>query len=136
MPTARYDTSAIHIPKLGDLVVGGHDGDSWVCNAELLRTGPPGAESERTWHTINPMLFTCSRNCGAHYQQKVIVASPKGIQMLSLPLDQPGQWTELRKDFRYHDDLPSFSSVFVFNEELCFTGNFSTQLVCFIFCVE
>ena len=71
--TARCGSAAVHIPELGDLVLGGTATAGDLPNAELLEIMPSAL----------------------YFYEAVYVDGMGGsvVQMLSLPQNQPGQWT-------------------------------------------
>ena len=95
MPTARMRSAAVHIPGCGDLVLGGTGMTGDLTTAELMESIHTSATRVHTWRQINPM--TKNKHCpsAVYFNGAVYVAGGinGSVEMLSLPHNQPGQWT-------------------------------------------
>ena len=54
--TARCGSAAVHIPELGDLVLGGTATAGDLPNAELLEIMPVGDRRVQAWRQIDSMI--------------------------------------------------------------------------------
>lgn len=96
MPTSRADSAAVHIPQLGELVLGGWGvSRSPVATAELLCINDKGESNTPTWIKIDPMLRTRGYPSAVLYNDYIYVASwdEFSVERLSLLSGRPGQWT-------------------------------------------
>ena len=93
MPTARWLSGAVHIPELGELVLGGSGKFKLEFRtAELLEIDEEG---EIFWRKINHMIIPRVRPSAVYLDRSVFVASMEesSMEMLSLTAGLPGQWT-------------------------------------------
>ena len=97
MTTARHASGAVHIPALGDLVLGGYGCSGKLRTAELLQVVGVSDGSAPVWKEISPMNIHRSWPSAVHFDGSIYVASweASSVEMLSLPAGQPGQWTLL-----------------------------------------
>ncbi|VDK39328.1 unnamed protein product [Taenia asiatica] len=123
MPSARRDASALTIPDVGILVVGGlHQASGSLTksnNAELLVQDPKNASGWR-WVQLQPML-QARRSPGIAYFRgcAVVVGGDDGLTAECLPLPSIGQteirWTRLH---RCDKQYSTATSLVTFNERL------------------
>ncbi|EUB56949.1 hypothetical protein EGR_08186 [Echinococcus granulosus] len=108
MPSARRSTSALNIPDIGILVVGGQKREERLKSAEMLVEDPSG-ESGWRWIELNPMLEARNEPGIAYFNGCVVVAGgqegqPKiTVECLRLTfVEHPTapQWTRLHESFR------------------------------------
>ena len=95
MPTARWNSAAVHIPGCGDLVLGGIGIADDLPNAELLDIIQIGDIIDRRWREIEPMIEAWNCISAVYFDEAVYVVgrNESAVQMLSLVHNQPGQWT-------------------------------------------
>lgn len=96
MPSGRHACGAVHIPALGDLVLGGVD-ELWEIShaAELLQTEKVGNIYIQSWKKIDPMVKARRFPSAVYFDKSVFVTSrlDDDVEILSLPGGQPGQWS-------------------------------------------
>ena len=96
MPTARSGSGAVHIPGVGELVVGGWGNSGGrLRTAELLRGVEVGDGEARVWREVVAMNKPVWKPSVVYLNGSVIVVSQTCAEMLSLPGGYPGQWTLL-----------------------------------------
>ena len=127
MPTARQASGAVHIPKLGDLVLGGYSEDR-LRTAELLQTAEGRDDSSLVWKEISPMIERRKFLSAVYFDMSVIVVSKDStsMELLSLPGNRPGQWT-LVTGCTTPSDRPC--SMCVFKERILLAGLLKTTEV-------
>ena len=129
MPTGRHASGAVHIPQLGDLVLGGQ-GKSWLHlrAAELLQTTEVDGRQVHVWKTINSMLKKRWFPSAVYFEERVFVVSKveDSIEMLSITDGQPGQWTFLSEC--YNPSSRPFSMC-VFGGRILLAGEFEPVVV-------
>ncbi|EUB55591.1 hypothetical protein EGR_09531 [Echinococcus granulosus] len=118
MPSARGDTSALNIPDIGIVVVGGYN--EYVSNSAEMLTEDPLDESGWRWIKLNPMLEGRAKPGIAYFNGCVVVAGENSGRELTvefLPLtsvEQPtAQWTRLHgvdKGWRQYTSLVTFNN--------------------------
>ena len=96
MPTPRYGCGAVHIPNVGELVLGGCDRcvDSApnLRTAEILLDGEGENDSDRIWQQLTPMIKPRIWPAVAHTNGNVYVArdDENTVELLTL---STGQWS-------------------------------------------
>ena len=78
MLTPKFGCAAVHIPGLGDLVLGGskHVFPFEILNtAELLQTDQAGGANTRVWRMIKPMIKKRFNPSAVYFDKRVIVVS-------------------------------------------------------------
>ena len=96
MSIARYLSGSVHIPGIGDLVLGGRGVQKRkLCEAELLRSADETTGNVKTWSAIDPMIKARIKPHAVYFNNSVIVVSwyDRTLERLSLPSGQIGQWT-------------------------------------------
>ena len=102
MPTERKSSAAVHIPGLGDLVVGGCNNTRSLSIAELLKSKRVGEGTVFYWTEINPMIRPKSAPIAEYFDKRVYVFGVSfDMEMLSILSGVPGQWTLI-----IHHNLP------------------------------
>ena len=95
MPTPRDGSTAVHIPGCGDLVLGGIETSGSLRSAELMEETYVDGRRVHAWRQIDPMI-KAKRHFSAVYFDRAVFVFTRGertVEMLSLPNNQPGQWT-------------------------------------------
>ena len=142
MPTPRSFSTAVHIPNLGVLVLGGIN--QWFSDkldtAEILRAGAGCLiRKECNWSTVSPMLEKHMMPLAAWFNNRVFVSQFSSIadfEMLSLSAGPPGQWTRLDIKKEFCENFSPWSLV-NFNERLLLAGlSFYEQFLCVLFCIN
>ena len=125
MPTARQACGAIHIPTLGELVLGGWVRGTKLSTAELLRAVNMGNAGVRTWEKIAPMNTPRYFPSAVYFNRSIFVVSidDRSIEVLSLPNNYPEQWT-LLSGCTTPSDRPF--SMCVFNGRILLAGEFKS----------
>ena len=98
MPTARAHGGAVHIPSLGELVLGGlSENEPKLHTAELLESAEMGEDDAPTWKGIGSMIKPRKQPLAVYFESSVIVVSlcEESVEMLSITNGRPGQWTLL-----------------------------------------
>lgn len=95
MPTARYGTGAVHVPAIGDVVLGGterhNDCGPYLRTVEILLNGSMGEELNQTWQPITPMLKPRFSPSAVYFDNTVYVTSGgDSVESISLGTIQ---WT-------------------------------------------
>ena len=120
MPTSRGLSTAVDIPGLGVLVVGGCKKTVPLKSAELLRKR--GADGG-IWRTFNRMIKARWSASAVYCDGSVFVAGGDGdvatVEVLSLPSGQPGQWTLVDT---HPSPSPRINSMCVFKERIVAAG--------------
>lgn len=98
MPTGRSSSGAVHIPKIGILVLGGwkmDESSNFLRTAELLQEFNMDNGSTYVWDTIDPMLKRRWDPCCVYFDEKVFVLCKFDYSLEILPLlgGKIGQWT-------------------------------------------
>uniref|UniRef100_A0A5K3FEH4 BACK domain-containing protein n=1 Tax=Mesocestoides corti TaxID=53468 RepID=A0A5K3FEH4_MESCO len=128
MPTPRLDCSVVHVPAVGDIVVGGWQTriQRKVNNVELLSL-KGGADKKYSWRKLTPMLEWRRRPGVAHFRGLLVVAGGNDgeqitVESFSLPTnaEDMGQWTQLR-GLSLNSKCPV--SLAVFKNRLLLVGN-------------
>ena len=96
MPTGRHSSGAVHIPAIGDLVIGGYSGDH-LRTVELLQAAGEVGDSNRVWKNISCTIKPRWEPSAVYFNENVIVVSmwDNTVEILSLAGGQIGQWTLL-----------------------------------------
>ncbi|KAL5965199.1 hypothetical protein TSMEX_007069 [Taenia solium] len=125
MPSWRSNPSALNIPDVGIVVVGGVNGESHTSEksdkAELLVQDPADASDWR-WIELKPMLKARRSPEIAYFKGcVVVVGGDEGLTVECLPLSSTkqteAQWTQLHGFFKQHI---SSTSLVTFNDRLIF----------------
>ena len=128
MPTERKSSAAVHIPGLGDLVIGGCNNTRSLSNADLLKTKMVGEGTVFYWTEINPMIRPKSAPIAEYFDKRVYVFGVSfDMEMLSISSGAPGQWTLI-----IHHNLPynmATHSMCVFNRKILVSGKFAVVWV-------
>ena len=92
MPTARWGSGAVHIPGLGDLVLGGY-----AVSGQRLHTAELLLSSPQTWVKIDSMIRPRARPSAVFFEDCVFVVSieEETVELLSIISGNPGQWSIL-----------------------------------------
>ena len=102
MPTERKSSAAVHIPGLGDLVIGGCNNIRSLSNADLLKSKRVGEGTVFYWTEINPTIRPKSAPIAEYYDKRVHVFGVSfDMEMLPILSGVPGQWTLI-----IHHNLP------------------------------
>ena len=102
LPTERKSSASVHIPRLGDLVIGGCNSTRSLSNAELLKTEKIGEGTVFYWTEINPMIRPKSAPIAEYYDKRVHVFGVSfDMEMLSISSGVPRRWTLI-----IHHNLP------------------------------
>ena len=135
MPSWQCNPSALNIPDVGIVVVGGAYGETHAskksAEAELLVQDPADASDWR-WLELKPMPQARRSPEIAYFKGcVVVVGGDEGLTVECLPLssvEQTGsQWTQLHGFFEQH--ISSISLV-TFNDRLIFLLKFFIQTPC------
>ena len=119
LPTERKSSAAVHIPGLGDLVVGGCNNTRSLSNAELLKTKRIGEGTVIYWTEINPMIRPKSAPIAEYFDKRVFVFGVSfDMEMLSISSGVPGQWTLII----HHTNNMATHSMCVFNGKILVSG--------------
>ena len=128
LPTKRKSSAAVHIPGLGDLVIGGCNSTRILSNAELLKTKKVGEGTVFYWTEINPMIRPKSAPIAEYFDKRVYVFGVSfDMEMLSILSGVPGLWTLI-----IHQNLPynmATHSMCVFNRAILVSGKFAVVWV-------
>ena len=128
LPTERKSSAAVHIPGLGDLVIGGCNSTRILSNAELLKTKKVGEGTVFYWTEINPMIRPKSAPIAEYFDKRVYVFGVSfDMEMLSISSGVPGLWTLI-----IHQNLPynmATHSMCVFNRAILVSGKFAVVWV-------
>ena len=127
MPTARAESGAVHVPRLGDLVLGGQGKSaSWLRTGELLRVAGMNTGRVRIWVEIAPMIKQRILPSAVYVDESVIVTSlwEQSLEMLLLPPGFPCQWTLISGC-----TTPGYfpHSICVFNGRILLAGKLKTS---------
>ena len=99
MPNARISSAAVHIPELGDLVLGGLNLGESLRSAEILRTEQVEGGIVQVWDEIQPMIEQKIDPLAAYFEGVVYV---KGFlcntEILPISPGFVGQWTLIMFD--------------------------------------
>ena len=95
MPTARWGSAVVHIPGGGVLVIGGTAMTGDLPNVELLEIMSVGERDVHTWRQVDSMIKALRCPSAVYFDEAVYLVGTgeSTVQMLSLPHNQPGQWT-------------------------------------------
>ena len=123
LPTKRKSSAAVHIPGLGDLVIGGCNSTRILSNAELLKTKKVGEGTVFYWTEINPMIRPKSAPIAEYFDKSAYVFGVSfDMEMLSISSGVPGLWTLI-----IHQNLPynmATHSKCVFNGKILVSGKY------------
>ena len=121
MPTGRTNSAAVHIPGIGDLVIGGTANSQNLSTVELLETTQMGDRSVLVRREINPMIEPKISPMAVYIEETVYVMGWNGdAEMLSFLYGQPSQWTQLLNQRRPMNLIAS--SMCVFNGNMFISG--------------
>ena len=128
LSTEKKSSAAVHIPGLGDLVIGGCNNSRSLSNAELLKSKRVDEGTVFYWTEINPMIRPKSAPIAEYFDKRVYVFGVSfDMEMLSILSGVPGQWTLI-----IHHSLPynmATHSMCVFNGKILVSGKFVVVLV-------
>ena len=121
LPTERKSSASVHIPRLGDLVIGGCNNTRSLSNADLLKSKRVGEGTVFYWTKINPTIRPKSAPIVEYFDKRVHVFGVSfDMEMLSILFGVPGQWTLI-----IHHNLPynmARHSMCVFNGKILVSG--------------
>ena len=96
MSSRRSDSAAVHIPAIGDLVIGGSCSSKHLRTVELLVTCDFGDVNIREWINVQPMIKPKIYPNAVLFGEAVIIIDWNwDSEILSLTNGQLGQWTEI-----------------------------------------
>lgn len=121
MPTGRQFSGSVHIPGVGDLVIGGSSSEmSLLKTVELLKQNNLRTGNAHAWSTINPTIKPRFLPSAVYFEGRVFVASrdEAAVEMLLFHSGQPAQWTIIYE----FENASSIESMCIFNRILLSTG--------------